>query len=203
LTPDLKVLLVRAYSGMGKHKEALTLLAKLDKIAGEPETQTQHLLELLKVRELRLDKKPKEASELLKTMIGTNQKKGWGFGNLTVRKEEILVSEDLGDYGKAAVTASSLVRNMSRKVNAENTAKSKFKDEYFECYYHLVFSLNKFAKSLTKNRDRYLKQAAQELIRLEKNFPDFGSTESKERFTKLLNDEPELKTTYDSLKKKK
>lgn len=207
LTPDLKILLVRAYSGMDKHAEALQLLEKLDAPTG-PGDQQGKVLNLFKIRELRLAKKSKEAKAMLDKAIGEKPKPGekakpgWGATDIQVLKEMILVSEDLEEYGPAAQVANALVRGMSKKVTPENKAKNKLLDEYLDCYYHLVYSLNKFSKAskTATRRDKYLKQAAMELNQFAKSFPDFGSEESKARFTKLLGDEPELKQMCDKLK---
>ncbi len=71
-------------------------------------------------------------------------------------------------------------------------------------YYHVAYCFVKHAQSLADRTkaEQHVKNAAVQMVELEKKWLGFGSDVSAKRFQELLEREPELKAQYDKLKVK-
>ena len=69
-------------------------------------------------------------------------------------------------------------------------------------YYHETYCILKNAQGLSDAglKTRYIKTAAQRIIKLEKSQGGLGSDESKKRFEELLGKEADLREQYNALK---
>jgi hypothetical protein len=183
-----KVLLAQCYSNLGEHKRAAELLEQVDDKGPR----------LLYARELRLGKDPGKAREVLKEILGTRDKPGWGARNVDVLLEEVALLEEEGKYGAAAAKADRLVKQLLPHVHKDNAQKER----YFEAYYHVVYCLLKFGQNVADKgkKDEALRRAAVQTAELERKWPGFGPDASGRRFTELLARESDLKEAYERVK---
>ncbi len=201
-TPSLRFILqlARCRSNMEQHKEAAELLAKApEPPAGSPDVNLYHAIRLTLVRELRLSKETKKAQEILMDeIIGTKEKKGWGQRDVGAQKERVFLLEEDGKYADAALLANSLVKQLLPRASSDNAMK----ENYLECYYHVAYCFLKYGQGLedAAKKDKMIKDAAKQVVELEKKWEGFGSDASKKRFEELLAKEPQLKEQYDLLK---
>jgi hypothetical protein len=198
-SPKFVLLLARCYGNLDLHKKAADLLeAMAEPKQPGPDLNLYRGTRLLLVRELRLQKDLDKARKVLDEIIGTKQKQGWGLRNIDALKERVLLEEDEGKYAAAALEANALVKQLLPKVSADNAMK----EQYLECYYHVTYCFLKHAQGLddTAKKEKLLKEAASQIVQLEKKWDGFGSEASKKRFEELLGKEPQLKDEYDKLK---
>jgi tetratricopeptide (TPR) repeat protein len=194
--------LAQNYSLMGEHKKAAELLEKAPAPAKDnPQALKQHqAIRLLFVRQLRLSEQLDKAKPILfDEIIGTKEQPGWGIRNIDALKERVYVMEADGNFAGAAVQANTLVQNLVKKAPTDNALK----EQYLECYYHVVYSFLMHGKNQSDaaNRAKTIKKAAEQIIALEKRWMGFGSDASEKRFKELLDKELELKQVYEELKK--
>jgi hypothetical protein len=199
-TPKFVLLLARCYSAMDQHKKAVELLEAVSepKQPG-PDQNMYHGIRLMLARELRLQKETEKArSILLDEIIGPKEKPGWGRRNIDALKERVFLEEDEGKYAQAALEANAIVKQLLPKVNTDNSLK----EHYLECYYHVAFCFLKHAQGLddVAKKEKALKDAAVQIVQLEKKWDGFGSEASRKRFEELLAKEPDLKEAYEKLK---
>jgi hypothetical protein len=202
--PSLKfaALLARCYSNMDNHQKAAELLQGIAAPAeGSPDAGQYKGVRLLLVRELRMSKKPentKKAEEILDDIIGTEKKKGWGFRDVNALKERVLLLEEQGKFIDAAQLANTLLRQLLPKISTDNALK----EHYLECYYHVTLCMCKHAATLEdmKKKEKQIKDAAQQVIDLEKRWENYGSDASQKRFEELLGSDAALKAHYNQLK---
>ena len=147
----------------------------------------------------RLDKQYTNAETALQEILS----KPWGKASLEVKKEGILLLEDQEKYtGKAgAIFAwNALMGQMKRRLE-----DNKIKEQYFDCYYHMVYCMYKNALKMKEPKsDDSIAKAATYIVSLEtrlKNQPDPAAESCKNRFEELIQAEPALKKKYDALKK--
>src|SRR5204862_7327872 len=157
------------------------------------EVQLYRAARLVRVRELRLSKEVKQARVELDELIGADEK-NWGARNIDALLLRVQLLEDEGQYVEAARQASRLVRSLLPRATTDNTIK----EHYLEAYYHVVYCLLKHGQKT--GNDKELKDAAARAVELEKKWPDFGTDDSRQRFTELLEKEPEFKALYNQLK---
>src|SRR5262249_48048032 len=103
------------------------------------------------------------------------------------------------EFGKASVMWDQLVKQL---VNNLDTGGATVKEQYLDCYYHLVLCVykNGVGQQDEKKRTGMVKQAATLIGNLENKGADWIET-IKPRFQELLDKEPALKEQYDALKK--
>ena len=197
-------ILAEAYSALGNHGKAVELARLVrepkkedfkDEKVFNSKTSNYHFCRFLIVRELRLDGKPEEAA----TELDEVKKTAWGKDHPETTKEMIHL---LGEKapGKAASEWNVLAGKLGQKMGQGGTKETR--DQFFECYYYGVEYTVRFAKGQKddKKKEDYLKKAANNIVRLERGYPDLGGDDSKARFQDLLDREPELKDQYDKLK---
>ena len=87
-------------------------------------------------------------------------------------------------------------------VRRQIDQNARLRDQYFDCYYHLVHCRCQHAKKLTDEEKRRtaFRRAAGLIVKLETTMPDMGGSSLKKRYEALLQ-EPALKEQYDELKK--
>jgi tetratricopeptide (TPR) repeat protein len=198
-SPKFAALLARCYSNMDNHKKAAELLgAVAAPPEGSPDTGLYRGIQLLLVRELRMSKDVKKAEEILDGIIGTEQKKGWGFRDINALKERVLLLEEKGEFAAAAQLANTLLRQLHPKIATDNALK----EHYLECYYHVTLCMCKHAATLEdmKKKEKQIRDAAQQIIDLESRGDNFGTDASRKRFEELLAADAALKAMYDQLK---
>jgi hypothetical protein len=214
LKPDFIRVLAECYSSMGEHARAAGVLSKVPEPRGKvsPDEEKMHwAIQLLTIRELRQSKTPadiKKARALMDKIRGpepkpkSKTKPGWARTNLDALKEHGNLLEAEEKWPDAFQNWASLVRQLARHAQKGGQPK----EHYLECYYHMVECYVKIGagKASKTDRDKFLRQAAQQVVQLERNWgEDFGSEASKKRFTELLGRDAGLKEHYDTLRKKK
>jgi hypothetical protein len=201
-TPEFVLLLAQAYATMGENKKAGDLLEKVpepkaDDAQGKKVYQT---IRLLYVRQLRLSGELEKAKPLLLDVIIGKDRKGWGARNIDALKEEVLLLEADRNFAVAALKADKLVKELIKKVEKDNSLK----EQYFECYYHVAYCFLKHGQNQVNpmQRAKFIEKAANQIEALEKRWKDRGGLGdvANKRFQDLLNNEPELKAVYDSIK---
>jgi hypothetical protein len=203
LTPEFVFLLARAYAEMDKHGEAAGLLDKVpEPKAGAPanEVKFHHAVRLMLARELRLSKELEKAEKVLDEITGTKEKPGWGARDLEALKERGHLLEAQEKYAPAFNLWAQLVRQLVKQANTDNAKK----EHYLECYYHMTWCLYKHGQGLdsAEKKAKAVRDAAQQIVQVERRWEGFGSDASKKRYTDLLNAEPALKEAYEQLKGK-
>jgi ATP-dependent protease HslVU (ClpYQ) peptidase subunit len=194
-TPKVLVQLARCYSNMEEHQKAVDTLDKIARPeAGSPDAKLYPAVQLMKVRELRLCRKLEEAHKILDEEI----LKTWGKRDIGAQKEAIFLLEEDGKYAEAALRANALVKQLLPKISEDNNKK----ENYLELYYHVAYCFLKHGQGLddAAKKEKMLKEAAHQIVELEKKQDGFGSEASRKRFEDLLDKEPQLKERYEQEK---
>jgi hypothetical protein len=213
LKPDFIRVLADCYSSMGEHAKAATELARVPDPKAKPGTDEDRLhrsVQVQLIRELRLSKLPdnlKKARKLLDEVRGPDRPKGkdrpgWARQDFGARREQGELLEAEQKWADAFREWSTLVKILAKQVGKGGQAK----ENYLECYYHMVYCYLKLGeqKASKPERDRFVRQAAQQAVQLWRSWgDDFGSEASKKRFDELFFKEPALKQQYDQLRLKK
>jgi hypothetical protein len=204
-TPEFVLLLAQNYATMGDHKKAAELLARVpEPKADDAQAKKSHqAIRLLLVRQLRQcgDSAALEKGKtILNDEILGKDGKGWGSRNIDALLEEVQVLEKDADFVNGAKKANRLVQQLLKKASTDNALKEK----YLEAYYHVVFCFLKHGQNqpVQANREKHIKDAARQIVALEKRWMGFGSDASAKRFKDLLQNEPELQKAYDAEKPK-
>jgi hypothetical protein len=198
-SPKFQLLLARCYSNLDQHKKAAERLEAMAEPAQPgPELNLYRGMRLMLVRELRLQKDIEKARSLLNDILGTREKPGWGARNIDALKERAFLEEDDGKFAQAALQANSIVKQLMPKVSTDNALK----EHYLECYYHVTYCFLKHAQGQNDpaKKGKLLKEAAGQIVQLERRWDGFGSDASRKRFEELLAKEPELKEEYEKAK---
>jgi hypothetical protein len=208
-TMDYIFLLAKNYSLLDDHEKAAILLEGIQapaktgmKEADEKNERVYHTIRAGFFRELRLQGDKDKAKKLIEDAMGTPQNPGWAAANVDANLERILLLEDDAKFAVAAKLADQWVNKLKGKAEADAQAREK----YLEFYYHTAYCFYKFGMA-TKEKgdkakgDKAIKEAATQLVQLEKTWKGFGSDASTKRITELLAKEPELKTQFDAQKK--
>lgn len=211
LKPDFIRVLADCYGSMGEHGKAATELAKVPDPRAKPgsdEDRAYRGVQIALLRELRLSKTPanlKKARALLDQIRGPDKAKtkpGWGRTDLGARREHGKLLEAEEKWTEAFREWATLVKILARQAGKGGQVK----ENYLECYYHMVYCYVKLgeAKVGKEEKDKFLRQAAQQVVQLERSWgEDFGSEASRKRFDELFAQEPALKLAYEGLRKKK
>jgi hypothetical protein len=198
-TPKLALLLAKCYAGMDEHRKAAELLKPfaIQPTGDGAEAALQRAIQLLLVQELRETKETDKAKLLLDEIMGSREKPGWGAKSLDAQELRVILMEDEGQYGTAALLCDRFVTQLVRRLD-----DNKLKEYYFKFYYHLVYCIYKNGQGLENNEQKAkaIKDAAQRIVTLRKRQGGFGSEESRKRFEELLEKEPELREQYNALK---
>lgn len=203
VTPDLLAFLARGYASLDKHKEAAELLNRITPpkpAAGQNQVEpeklaTFHHLQLMQVREYRLAKQYDQAREKLKGLLTSE----WGSKKPEVRAELNSLWEDEGKYAAAGKGWNDLMSTLRPSIDKY----PRYKDMYFDCYYHLVYCVYHNAQGMTdkaKKADN-VRRAANLIVNLKRSKPDMGGEQLKKQYEELLNKEAPLKKAFDALEK--
>jgi hypothetical protein len=195
-TPELIRIVAIGYAGLEQHHRAADLLERVPPpSASDQEKETlYHAIRLLYARESRLAKEFSKAGQALTEILAAD----WGQRSIDARKEQILLLEDEGKFPQAIRAWTELMAGVRRQIDQN----ARLRDQYFDCYYHLVHCRCQHAKKLTDEEKRRtaLRRAAGLIVKLETTMPDMGGSSLKKRYEALLQ-EPALKEQYDELKK--
>lgn len=197
-------ILALSFGALGLHKRAVEVLqAQVDKVQAEMKADPakfkqdgvgQALLFTF-VKELRYDGRAAEARAFLEDWMGTTKSPGWAANSVEARIERLYQLDLEEKYGEAANQANTLVRQMVNKAS-----DNLYKERYLEAYWHMVQAFWKYGKS--KMDSGQMDRAASLMVQLLKNWPDYGSADSKARFEALLAAEPDLKVRMEAVQTK-
>jgi hypothetical protein len=203
VTSDLLAFLARGYASLDKHKEAAELLNRItppkpaaEQTQVEPEkVASYHYLQLMQIREYRLAKQYDQAREKLKGLLTSP----WGKNKPEVKAELNSLWEDEGKYAAAGKGWNDLMTTLRPSIDKY----PRYKDLYFECYYHLVYCMYHNAQGMAdKNKKaENVRRAANLIVNLKRNKPDMGGDLLKKQYDELLGKEAPLKKAFDSLEK--
>ncbi|HZY85158.1 MAG TPA: hypothetical protein VFE78_10035, partial [Gemmataceae bacterium] len=120
--------------------------------------------------------------------------------DLEALKERGQLLEAQGKYAPAFNLWASLVRQLVKQAAADNAKK----EHYLECYYHMTWCLYKHGQGADtpEKKAKATRDAAQQIVQVERRWEGFGSDASKKRYADLLSAEPALKEAYEQLKGK-
>jgi hypothetical protein len=205
LTPEFIRVLADCYSSMDEHEKAAAELAKVPEPKGKgnpDEERNYRAVQVTLARELRLSKTKEnlqKARTVVDGLLGTKQKPNWGSKDIYVLKEHGKILEAEEKYSDGFKHWAYLTRNLAKKA----TQGGQNKENYLECYYHMVFCYLKLglAEPTRGKRDNAIHTAAVQIAALERSWEDFGSDASKKRFTALLESDRDLKEQYEAAKK--
>ena len=205
LTPEFVRVLADCYASMEEHDRAAGVLAKVPapKGKGNPdEERTYRAVQVDLIRELRRSKTNdnlQKARSLIDGILGPEKPPGWGRKDISVLKEQGKLLEDEKKYSDGFKHWTFLTRNLAKRA----TQDGRTKENYLECYYHMVFCfLKRGMDEPTKaKREKAIHQAAVQISQIEQSWEDFGSDASKKRFTELLASDKDLQEQYEAAKK--
>jgi hypothetical protein len=204
-TPEFILLLAQNYASLEEYGTAIEQLEKLPAptpgVQNPDEKEKLHrAARILLIRILRLNKDLKKANKLLEEIMGPKDKRDWGAKNVDALLEKVQLLEEAKDYDQAAVLANNLVKQLQSRADKDNVIKER----YLECYYHVAYCFVKHGRGLSDRAkaEQHYKNAAAQIVELEKKWPGFGSDAAAKRFQELLDKEPDLKTQYEKLKAK-
>ncbi len=206
LTPEFIRVLADCYSSMDQHDKAAAELEKVpepkDK-ANVEEGRTFRAVQVTLISELRRsDTKENlaKARSLVDGLMGPVKTPNWGRKDIGVLKEHGKLLEKEEKYKEGYNHWMVLTRNLAKRATLGGQAKENF----LECYYHMVFCFLKLglAEPAKDKRDKAIHEAAAKIASLERSWEDFGSDSSKQRFTTLLASDQDLKEQYEAAKKK-
>jgi hypothetical protein len=192
-SPELIRLVALGYASLDQHRRAAELLERLPPPAGTDKEALYHGVRVLYARELRLAKDFAKAGQVLAEIVAAD----WGQRSIDARKEQIFLLEDEGKFAPAIRAWTELMTSVRRQIDQN----ARLRDQYFECYYHLVHCRYQHAMKLADDEKKKaaLRRTAGLIVKLETTMPDMGSDTLKKRYQVLLKD-PALKEQYDELK---
>jgi hypothetical protein len=204
-TPEFVLLLAQNYCSLEEYDKAIEHLEKLPApTAGAQDPDDKEKLHraarILLIRALRLNRETEKANKLLDVIMGPKDKRDWGAKNVDALLEKVYLLEEAKDYDQAATLANNLVKQLHPRADKDNVLKER----YLECYYHVAYCLVKHGRGLSDRAkaEQHYKNAAAQIVELEKKWAGFGSDASAKRFQELLEKEPGLKAQYEKLKAK-
>jgi hypothetical protein len=227
LTTEARLVLGQAYGAVERHDKAAELLSAVaePKADDDAAQKTYRFVRLSLARELRHAKKFAEAKTVLRDILGTPAKKGWGYDNFDVRKEAIYLLEDEGEYAAAVRMASDMQKllieparqhvALSQQLQHAKTQSGSTesldkldqqlqqltpqREMFFEFYFLEIRSIVKNAhKADVAKATESLNRIANRLVKLEQSQPDLGGDASRERFRELFAVEPKLRERYEA-----
>jgi hypothetical protein len=208
-TMEFTYLLAKNYSTLDLHENAAAILGRVEapvktnmKEADEKNEKVYHTVRASYIRELRLSGDKDTAKLELDKAMGTAKEPGWGAANVDANLEKVLLLEDDAKFAVAAKLADQWVNKLKAKAEADVQVREK----YLEFYYHTAYCYYKFGVTAKEKRekskgDKAIREAATQLVQLEKAWKGFGSDASTKRIQELFDKEPDLKAQFDALKK--
>src|SRR5439155_6830646 len=111
LTPNARLFLAQAFSGVGRHDRAAELLKDMPapKAGDEDGTRLYQHVRLVLAREYRLGGQFSPAKQILDEALT-----GWGKNNLDVRKEVVSLLEDNGSFAAAVQMCRDIQKSLER-----------------------------------------------------------------------------------------
>jgi hypothetical protein len=204
-TPEFVLLLAQNYSALEEYGQAIEQLGQLPAPKpGVPNPDDNEKVlraaRILLIRDLRLNQEVAKANSLLNEIMGPQDRREWGAKNVDVLLEKVHLLEEAKAYDQAAALANNLVKQLQPRADNDNVMKER----YLEFYYHVAYCFVKHGQGLSDRAKaaQHVRDAAVQIVELEKKWAGFGSDASAKRFQELLEQEPELKAQYDKLKAK-
>jgi hypothetical protein len=215
--PEVLQTLAAGFAGLQMHAQAAELLAQIPAPAAgpanaDPQRQEpfQHT-QLALARELRLARRFEPARVKLREILRSD----WGKHSLDARKELNYLWEDEGNFAAAAKGWNDLLTTVRPLTAARKVAGSgegggpateenpRFKELYYECYYHVVLCLCRHARNLTdpKQQRDSMAKAAGWYVNLKKAKDDLGGPGLRARYEQLLAAEPMFRDACEELQK--
>jgi hypothetical protein len=195
-SPELIRMVAVGYATLDRHRRAAELLERVPApgAADHDREALYHGVRVLYARELRLAKEFAKAGQVLTEILAAD----WGQRSIDARKEQIFLQEDEGKFAPAIRAWTELLTSVRRQIDQN----ARLRDQYFDCYYHLVHCRYEHAMKLPEDEKKKaaLRRAAGLIVKLETTMPDMGSDALKKRYQTLLRN-PALKEQYDELKK--
>jgi hypothetical protein len=226
LTRNDILFLANAYNSLEQYAKAAKLYAQVEPPKGKPpvldpdkadnekakeefekakqkyeqDRQAYWLMQVLYGAALRKSKQLDEADKVFKRILKTPD----ATGKLLAHKEEIHLLEDREQWARAIKEWTTFRGNPQIKANVgKDNEVTKL---YFETYYHITYCLYKYSQSAkvkgTKNEEKYVKAAADQILRLENVKGQEGWRVAGPLFRELLAAEPVLDKAYKDLKNK-
>lgn len=225
LTGDIKVFLAQGYISLDKAEKATALLKSIpppDAKADEEKKRTYNFVQLSLVRSLRSEArallpprekrskesmapcvaKMDEARKLLAQIIGTPQKKGWGFNSLEVRRENIFILEDMEQYAPALQAWNQMQKPFAAKLKPvpETNEEAAFRTAYFEIrfyQYRLVYRSNLKNPNQKIGAER-ISNLAENIVRLERDpvTKDFGGLAVQRLYEEWIESDEFIRKAY-------
>jgi hypothetical protein len=207
-TMEFNYLLAKNYAALELHTRAVEILERVAppamtgmKEADDKNERVYHTVYALYIHELRVsggDNRDK-AEKLLDAVMGTAKEPGWGQLNVDTNLERIQLWEEAGKFAVAAKLSDQWVNKLKAKADSDVQVREK----YLEFYYHTAYCYYKHGLGLKDKagHDKYVKEAASQLVQLERTWKGFGSEASTKRIQALFDKEPDLKSQYEALKK--
>jgi hypothetical protein len=206
-TPEFSYLLAKNYSHLGLHDKATAILDKVPEPkpkAGEKEVEKPvldlyHATRVLYIRSLRQNNELDKAETALKEIMKPIDAKtpNWGATNLDALLEQVQLFEDKKEYGAAANLAGKQAAGLKTRLNTNDY----FREKYFEFYYHAAYGTYKYGQAEREKDkakgEKSIRDAARQVVALQKAWNGYGSDESAKRFQVLLDAEPDLKAEVD------
>ena len=157
-----------------------------------------HTIRVAYIHELRLLGAKDKAAELLEQIIGPPNKPDWGANHVEAQLEKVLLLEDGAKFAQGARLADEWVRKLKPQAEADVQVREK----YLEFYYHTAYCFYKYGVTSPDKAkgDKAIKDAASQLVQLDKTWKGFGSETSTKRIQELLAKEPALKAQFEMLK---
>jgi hypothetical protein len=212
-TPNTELILfvAQSYSSLDNHTRAAELANKV----GEPPPELgkkdpdpkalgfYYAARLLVARELRLAA-ASESKDFSKAQQALDElaKTAWGKRSIDVQMERIKLLEDEEKFLLPNKGGAIHEWNKLMQLIGPRRADNKIKEQYYDCYYHLSYSIYRYALKIADatNRTKNIRVAANYIVRLEAQ-QDPAAEATKKRFQDLLVQEPPLREQYEELKK--
>jgi len=213
LSDEVLRFLANGYASLGQHQKAADLLNQIPapKPPLSPDQEAQYLaVHILFARELRLAGQLDRAKKVLDDMAQTEQ----GKRSLELKKEQIMLEEDQGNWSQAAKDWDGLMKTIrpmfgqaQRNLNVQPTPEemkklekeNSFRDAYFDCYYQFTYCYYKYALTMKDDhlRQQTLEKVAGLIAAVRDKQGEVWKASLKGRYDDLFQKEPLLKSLYD------
>jgi hypothetical protein len=203
LNPEYFRLLAKGYLSVEQPAKA-TALSKTDPGApgkDAPPRKLQAYVDgrVLYIRALREEKKLDEAEAALNELKKSDKQELF-TKDVFFRMEEARILDERKKYKEAFKSWRDLANQLAPNIYRQKRDKELF----FECYCHYVESGYRFGLTLEEpKKTKLVKDAANEIVKLESRDPELGGEVSRARFQRLLENEAPLKEQYAAIKEEK
>jgi hypothetical protein len=225
LSNDLKIFLSQGYMSLDQAAKSTALLKSIPPPAADAEEDKRKLNNyvqlslvrslrgeiraLLPPREQRNDKtkmapcqaKVDEARKLMAQIIGTPEKKGWGFNSLEVRRENIFILEDTEQYAPAFSAWKQMQTPFESKLKQtpQTAEEAAIRTAYFEIKFYqnrVIYRSN--VKGTSEKAKANVKAVAENIVRLERDdaTKDFGGLSVQRLYEEWIESDEIIRAAY-------